>query len=234
VRKAVKMPLFASINCANATTWPEYARQLEDTGVNGLELNFYSPPLDPDVLSTEIEKAEIDTLAAVRSAVKIPVAVKLHPYYTSLMNVVAGFEAAGANAFVLFNRLFQPDIDVDTESKRAVADLSEPRDSLVSLRWTALLANSLRADIAASTGISSGRGVAKMILAGAKAVQIASVLYREDASHIGRMLEDLSSWMGEHGYANIAAFRGKLAKRQSSDAWSFERGQYIKAVIGID
>jgi dihydroorotate dehydrogenase (fumarate) len=234
VRKAVKMPLFASINCTNAKTWATYARQLQDTGVDGLELNFYSPPLDPSVTAHEIEKREIDTLAAVRAAVKIPIAVKLHPYYTSMMNVVAGFESAGANGFVLFNRLFQPDIDVDTEAKRATADFSEPRDSLVPLRWTALLTNTLRADIAASTGVQSGRDVAKMILAGAKAVQIAGILYREDASHIQTMLRDLSTWMEGHGYQNVEAFRGKLAKGQSSDAWSFERGQYIKAVVGID
>jgi dihydroorotate dehydrogenase (fumarate) len=234
VRTAVKMPLFASLNCANSKTWPEYARQLQETGVDGLELNFYSPPIDADVRAGEIEKREIETLAAVRSAVKIPIAVKLHPYYTSLMNVVAGFQAAGANGLVLFNRLFQPDIDVETETKRAFADLSEPRDSLVALRWTALLANSVQVDIASSTGIQSGRDVAKMILAGAKAVQIASILYREDSSHIRKMLADLSSWMQEHQYASIDAFRGKLAKTRSSDAWSFERGQYIKAVVGID
>jgi dihydroorotate dehydrogenase (fumarate) len=234
VRKAVKMPLFASINCSNPSTWPEYARQLQDTGVDGLELNFYSPPLDPSVSSSTIEQHEKDVVAAVRSAVKIPIAVKLHPFYTSVMNVVAGFEAEGANGFVLFNRLFQPDIDIDAETKRAVADFSDPRDSLVALRWTALLANELRADIAASTGIQSGRDVAKMILAGAKAVQIAGVLYREKAAHIPKMLAELSAWMDSRGYANIEAFRGKLAKRQSSDAWSFERGQYIKAVVGID
>jgi dihydroorotate dehydrogenase (fumarate) len=234
VRKAVKMPLFASINCVNVGTWAEYARLLQDTGVDGLELNFYSPPLDDKVGGAEIEKREIDTLLAVRSAVKIPIAVKLHPYYTSMMNVAAGFEAAGANGFVFFNRLFQPDIDVDTEDKAAAADLSGPRDSFVPLRWTALASQKLKADIAASGGIESGRDVAKMILAGAKSVQIVSVLYRQDASHIQKMLTDLSSWMDEHRYANIDGFLGKLARKRASDAWSFERGQYIKAVVGID
>jgi dihydroorotate dehydrogenase (fumarate) len=234
VRKAVKMPLFASINCVNASTWAKYARMLEDTGVDGLELNFYSPPIDRDVRSTAIEKREIDTFASVRSAVKIPIEVKLHPYYTSIPNVVAAFEAAGANGFVFFNRLFQPDIDVDAEKRAPSADLTGTRDSLVPLRWTALLAKSLRADIVAGTGIESGRDVAKMILAGAKAVQIVSVLYRESPSHIQTMLAELSSWMDEHSYTDIDSFRGKLAQESANNLWSFARGQYIRAVVGID
>jgi dihydroorotate dehydrogenase (fumarate) len=234
MRKAVKMPLFASLNCVNLATWGEYAKQLQDTGVDGLELNFYSPPLDAAVRGSEIEKRELDTFAQVRSAVKLPIAVKLHPQYTSLMNVVAGFQAAGANGFVLFNKLFQPDIDIDTESKRASADFSVPQEALVSLRWTALLSESVRADIASGTGIGTGRDVAKMILAGAKAVQIAGALYRHGPSHIKVMLDDLSTWMDAHGYARLDGFRGKLAKRTTADAWSFERGQYIKAVVGFD
>jgi dihydroorotate dehydrogenase (fumarate) len=165
VRKAVKIPLFASANCVNAGTWPQYARMLEDTGVDGLELNFYSPPMDREVSPAEIERREIETFASVRAAVKIPIEVKLHPYYTNLTRVVAGFEAAGANGFVFFNRLFQPDIDVDAEKSAPSADLTGPRDSLVALRWTALLAKSLHTDVVASTGIQSGRDVAKMILA---------------------------------------------------------------------
>jgi hypothetical protein len=118
-RKAVKFPLFASLNCINSGSWVEYAKQLADTGVNGLELNFYSPSLSPDVLSGDIEKKEADVVAQVRAAVKLPIAVKLHPYYTSLMNVAARFEKAGANALILFNRLFEPDIDVDAVAKKA-------------------------------------------------------------------------------------------------------------------
>lgn len=233
-RKAVKMPLFASINCVSLESWAEYARQLESTGVDGIELNFYSPALHPSVGGSDIEKRELDVFAEVRAAVKIPIAVKLHPHYTSLMNVVAAFEKAGADAFVLFNRLFLPDIDVDSEHKVANLQLSQPGDSLVSLRWVALLRDRIKADIVASTGISSGRDVVKMILAGAKAVQIVSVLYREEPRHIRKMLDELLSWMAEHGYENLAAFRSKLGQKAGDDAWSFERGQYIKAVVGFD
>jgi len=227
------MPLFASINCISGGAWPEYARQLEQTGVSGLELNFYSPAIDSDVTAAQIEKREVDVLAKVRDAVKIPIAVKLHPYYTSLMNVVASFERVGANAFVLFNRLFQPDIDTERETRVAGLHLSQSGDSLVPLRWVALLYPRIKSDLFASTGITSGRDVAKMILAGARAVQIASVLYRQEPGHIRTMLSDLSGWMQSHGHDRLDAFRGKLAKK-GGEAWSFERGQYIKAVIGYD
>ena len=233
-RSAVKMPLFASLNCINRETWVSYARQLADTGVDGLELNFYSPPLDATVTAGDIEAREIETLAEVCDAVKVPVAVKLHPHYTSLMNVAARFHEVGAKGLVLFNRLFQPDIDVDREEKMAQVQLTHPHDSLVPLRWTALLSQRVQADILASTGIDSGRDVAKMLLAGATAVQVVSTLYRNSPKHIGVMLAELSAWMDARGYKTLADCRGKLARPKLSDAWSFERGQYVKALIGFD
>ncbi len=233
-RKAVKMPLFASINCTTKVAWGEYAKQLESTGVDGIELNFYSPALDPAVSAADIERRELSALERVRGAVKIPIAVKLHPHYTSLMNVVSRYEKAGANAFVLFNRLLQPDIDVDAQAHHSGLTLSNPGESLLPLRWVALLGDRVKADLAASTGIWTGRDVAKMILAGAKVVQIVSVLYREQPAHIRKMLADLSSWMDAQGYADLSAFRGKLAQKQDTDVWSYARGQYIKALVGVE
>ncbi len=233
-RKAVRFPLFASLNCINSPSWVEYAKQLADTGVNGLELNFYSPALSPDVTSGDIEKKEADQVAAVRAAVKLPIAVKLHPYYTSLMSVVARFEKAGANGFVLFNRLFEPDIDVETLAKRAAYHPSDPRDSLVALRWLALLSPRSKADLVGSSGVSSGRDIARLVLAGANSVQAVSALLKSPGPSVQRMLGELETWMKDHQFENLAAFRGKLAGRKDSDAWSFERGQYIKAIVGID
>jgi dihydroorotate dehydrogenase (fumarate) len=233
-RKAVKMPLFASINCTSKVAWGEYAKQLEGTGVDGIELNFYSPALDPLVSAADIERRELSALERVRASVKIPIAVKLHPHYTSLMNVVSRYEKAGANGFVLFNRLMQPDIDVDAEARHMGISLSHPGESLQSLRWVALLSDRSKADLVASTGIWTGRDVAKMVLAGAKAVQIVSVLYREQPAHIAKMLSELTGWMDNHGYPDLAAFRGKLAQKQDTDAWSYARGQYIKALVGVD
>ena len=233
-RKAVKMPLFASLNCVSRVTWGDYAKQLEGTGVNGIELNFYSPALDPEIAASDIEQREISILERVRAAVKIPIAVKLHPHYTSLMNVVSRMETAGANAFVLFNRLLQPDIDVDTLTRYSSVSLSSPGESLLPLRWVAILHDRVKADLVATTGIWTGRDVAKMVLVGAKAVQVVSVLYRAQPTHIQKMLAELSSWMDAHNFANLDAFRGKLGQKQGVDAWSFARGQYIKALVGVD
>jgi dihydroorotate dehydrogenase (fumarate) len=233
-RKAVSMPIFASLNCVNRVTWSEYAKQLEGTGVNGLELNFYSPALDPAMGAADIERRELSTLERVRAAVKLPIAVKLHPHYTSLMNVVSRFEGAGANAFVLFNRLLQPDIDVDRLIQRTSVSLSSSTESLLPLRWIALLQDRVKADLVATTGIWTGQDVAKMILVGAKAVQVVSVLYREQAGHIQKMLNELSSWMDTHKFGSLDAFRGKMGQKQGTDPWFFARGQYIKALVGVD
>ena len=233
-RKAVKLPLFASLNCINAPSWVEYARQLADTGVSGLELNFYSPALSPDVTSADIEKKEADQVAKVRAAVKLPIAVKLHPYYTSLMNVVSSFEKAGANAFIMFNRLFEPDIDADTLTKRAAFRPSESHDSLVALRWLGLLSKRCKADLVGSTGVASGKDIARLILAGANSVQAVSAIMKGQGAGVQKMLGELDAWMTEHKFANLAAFRGKLAGSKDSDAWSYDRGQYIKAIVGID
>ena len=233
-RKAVKFPIFASLNCINPSSWVEYAKQLADTGVNGLELNFYSPALSPDVTGGDIEKKEADIVAKVRAAVKLPLAVKLHPYYTSLMNVVAGFEKAGANGFVLFNRLFEPDIDTDGVAKRAAFRPSESHDSLVALRWLGLLSKRSKADLVGSTGVGSGKDIARLILAGANSVQAVSALLKSQGAGVQKLLGELDTWMNEHKFANLAAFRGKLAGTKDSDAWGYDRGQYIKAIVGIE
>jgi dihydroorotate dehydrogenase (fumarate) len=234
VRKAVKFPLFASLNCLNTDSWVEYAIQLADTGVNGLELNFYSPALSPEVTSGDIEKREADFVAKVRAAVKLPLAVKLHPFYTSMMNVVSRFEKAGANAFILFNRLFEPDIDVDAVAKRAAYHPSDSQDSLVAVRWLGLLSKRVKADLVGSTGVTTGKDIARLLLAGANSVQAVSAVLKGQGAAVQKMLGELEAWMNEHKFANLAAFRGKLAGAKDSDAWGFERGQYIKAIVGIE
>lgn len=233
-RKAVRMPLFASLNAVDRETWVEYAKELEATGVNGLELNFYSPPLDKTVNALEIEKLEVETLAAVVDAVKIPVSVKLHPFYTSLLNHSNNLTNAGAKALVLFNRLFEPDIDITKEAKKATLHLSSAADNRLPMRWTALIHGNTNADIISSTGIMSGKDVIKMILAGAQAVQITSTVYGNGIGHIRKMLGEMDGWMKEHKHPNLADFRGKVAQLRAEDPWHFERGQYIKAILGFD
>ena len=233
-RKAVEMPLFASLNAINDDVWLDYAKQLAETGVNGLELNFYSLPLSAEMSSNEIEKKELEVFARVREAVKIPLAVKLHPYYTSMLNVASEFDKLGADAVILFNRLWQPDIDVEKEKEESQLVLSSSTDSQVALRWTGLLYKQIEAEIVANTGIMEGTDVVKAILAGASSVQVVSTLYKNKLTKVGDMVDQLSSWMDGKGYENLAAFRGKLAKHNRKDPWSFERAQYIKALLGFD
>jgi dihydroorotate dehydrogenase (fumarate) len=232
-RKAVKIPLIASINCLTEVQWSEYAKALEGTGVDALELNLYTPTRDVNTTAAQIEDREVRILDEVRRAVKIPIGVKLNPFYTNLANVVKRFEEAGANGIVMFNRLFQPDIDVDQEVKRARYQETDSHDTLLPLRWIALLSGQVSAGIAASTGISSGRDMAKVILAGARATQVVGVLLREKPAHIGRMLEEFTAWMNLHGYKNIEEFRGKLARVNPGDSWNFTASQYVEGLIGL-
>ncbi len=232
-RKAVKIPLIASINCVTKVEWAEYAKALEGAGVDGIELNLYSAVNDLGVTAADIENRELEILNEVRNAVRIPIGIKLHPFYTNLLNVVSRFEEAGADGFVMFNRLFQPDIDVDAEVKKARYLETDSRDSLLPMRWIALLTNRLRAGIAASTGISSGRDMAKMILAGARATQVVGAIIREKPAHIGKMLDELRAWMDSHGYANIEDFRGKLARLNPNDTWGFTTSQYVEGLLGL-
>jgi dihydroorotate dehydrogenase (fumarate) len=206
-RKAVKIPLIASINCVTKVEWAETA--------------------------ADIESRELEILNEVRNAVHIPIGVKLHPFYTNLYNVVSRFEEAGADGFVMFNRLFQPDIDVENETKKARYQETDSRDALLPLRWVALMSNHIRAGIAASTGISSGKDVAKMILAGARATQIVGVIMREKPAHISKMLAELGDWMDAHGYKNLEDFRGKLARVTPGDAWTFSASQYVEGLLGL-
>jgi dihydroorotate dehydrogenase (fumarate) len=233
-RKEVSLPLIASLNAVGEQTWVDYAKQLAETGVNGLELNFYSQPLDFKISGADIEKAELDIFKKVRAAVDIPIAVKLHAQYTSLFHTVNAFDRAGANAVVLFNRFFQPDINIETEEEVHKLRLTHGGGGGTTLRWTGLLSGGLNADIAASTGIESGEDAIKMILAGANAVQVVSALYRNGVSHIQTILSDMSAWMEGKGYKTISDFRGKLSKERSDNPWALERAQYVKGLIGFD
>lgn len=233
-KKAVKIPIFASLNAVNPKIWVEYARKLAETGVDGLELNFYSPPVSPELSGHDLEQQELDTFSKVREAVKIPISVKLHPFYTNIFHMAKSFDQRGANAIVLFNRLFQPDIDIKAQEERSQLRLSGSNDALVSLRWMALLYGNLEAELVAATGINSGKEMIKMILAGANSVQVVSALYKNKITHISAMLEELSNWMDENKYSTLEDFRGKVSKKQVKDPWSFERGHYIKALLGFD
>jgi dihydroorotate dehydrogenase (fumarate) len=227
-RAAVKMPLIASLNAASPGNWVTYARQLEATGVDGLELNVYAVAADPRRDGRDIERELIEIVAAVRAETKLPMAVKLSPFYTAFSNVARAVDQAGADALVLFNRFLQPDIDPATETPLTGMVLSTPDELRLPLRWTALLFGRIEAEIALSTGVHSGLDAAKALLAGAQVVQTASALLQNGIPFLSTMLRQLEGWMGEHGYSRLDEFRGSLSQKESADPFAYERAQYVR------
>jgi dihydroorotate dehydrogenase (fumarate) len=230
-RRAVDMPVFASLNAVSPGAWTSYAKQLEETGVAGLEINYYVVATDPDVPGSELEKRLFDIVESVTSEVSIPVAVKLSPYYSSAPYIVKEIEKRGAKAAVLFNRFLQPDIDVDAEELENNMAWSTPDELKVPLRWVALLYGRTGIDLALNTGVHSGRDMAKALLAGASVVQVASAILENGLPYISTMLMDLQGWMEEKDYEKIADFRGKVSQQNVDDAFGFERAQYMKLLM---
>jgi dihydroorotate dehydrogenase (fumarate) len=230
-RRAVKMPIFASLNCITSGSWVSYAKQLAETGIDGLEINYYTVAADPTKPGSEVEKILCDIVAQVTAEISIPVAVKLSPYYTSTANVVAELEKCGAKAVVLFNRFLQPDIDIDAETITNEMTYSTPMEMRVPLRWIALLYGRVGVDLALNTGCHSGTDVIKSVLAGASAVQIAAALMQNGLPYLSTMLLDLESWMDEKGYRSLADFRGKVSQKNIPDPFGFERAQYMQLLM---
>ena len=230
-RRAVSMPIFASLNAVNPGAWVEYAKQLEETGIDGLEVNYYTVNADINRTGSDMEKALYEIVASVKDAVKIPVAVKPGAAYTSIANVVSELDKHGANAVVLFNRFLQPDIDVDMEELTNHMTYSHPEEMRMPLRWVALLYGRVKLDMALNTGVHSGRDIARAILAGATTVQVASALLENGLPYISTMLMDLQGWMGEKGYDSLDEFRGNLSQQNVEDPFGFERAQYMKLLL---
>lgn len=230
-RKAVKMPLIASLNAVSPGGWVKYAEQLEGTGVDGLELNVYAVATDPARPGAEIERELYQIVEAVRSEVKLPMALKLSPFYTSTVNVAAELDQRGVNGLVLFNRFLQPDIDPRTETLLSTMVHSTPAELKIPLRWVALLYGRVKADLAVSTGVHSGTDLAKTLLAGACVAHTAAALLQNGIPYLSTMLRELEGWMEEHGYASVADFRGKLSQKQADDPFLFERAQYVRLLI---
>ncbi len=230
-RKAVSFPLFGSLNATSMGKWLEYAKQLEDAGCNGLELNLYSLETDPSKSAAEIEQQSLDVVAEVKSSVSIPVAVKLSPWYTSVANFAARLQETGIDGLVLFNRFYQPTINPDTEELEIRLALSEPEETRLPLRWIAILSDVLDVELAASTGVHTGADVIRQLLAGAQVTQVVSTIYRNGIDHITTMNSALAEWMDDKGYETIEDFRGALSQRNVADPYAFERAQYVTLLM---
>ena len=230
-REAVKIPVIASLNAVARATWVDYARQLADQGVDGLELNFFATPRDFGVAGSSVEDEQLEIVRDVRAAVKIPFAVKLSVFYSNPLNLIARMDREGASAFVLFNRFFQPDINTETESITQPFNFSIQADNRLPLRFAGLLHGKIKADVCASTGIMTGADVVKMILAGASSVQVVTGLYRQGVKSIRTMLDEITRWMDGRSYGSIDAFRGKLSAKNAKDPWAYTRAQYAKMLL---
>ncbi|MCX6239650.1 MAG: dihydroorotate dehydrogenase-like protein [Bacteroidia bacterium] len=227
----VDIPVFASLNAMYNESWEEYAVALEKTGVAGLELNFYDVPVDGNSSGSKIEEKQVRILTKLKNIIKIPISAKLSPFYANPLNLVAQMDKTGVNGFVLFNRFFQPEINIETEEFFYPFDLTHQKDYQLSLRFAGLLFGNIGADICASRGISDGNDVIKMLLAGADSVQVVSAVYKNKASHITNMIEILEEWMDARGYKTINEFKGKLSMKNIKDPYAYKRAQYVDILM---
>ncbi|HEX9307682.1 MAG TPA: dihydroorotate dehydrogenase-like protein [Anaeromyxobacter sp.] len=230
-KKVLEIPVIASLNCAAPGSWTGYARDIEQAGADALEVNLYAVEADPEVSSAEVEARYVDIVQGVRSAVRIPIAVKLSPYFTALAHFVHRLDRAGANGLVLFNRFLQPDISLEKMAATPTMTLSSPAEALVPLRWIALLHGRVRAHLAASTGVYDAQGVVKQILAGAQVVQLASTLVKNGIPHMGKILAGVEDFLDKRGFGSVDAARGTLSQRSVQDPGAFERAQYVHLIL---
>ncbi len=230
VKRAVKeigIPVIASLNAVHPATWIEYSKALSDTDVAGIELNMYSTPTDPSLGGARIESSQIKLLKDIRKEISIPISVKLSYFYTNPLNYIKKADPS-VDGFVLFNRFMQPTINTMTMETEYGNIHSDPMDNRIPLRYTGLLYGKIGSDICASGGIHSGEDAAKIILAGASAVQTVSALYAKGIGHLETMKRDLNDWMDAKGFARISDIKGKLSAKNLADPDAYSRSQYIK------
>ncbi len=228
-KEKTNIPIIASINCTTSTEWISFAKDLESTGIDGIELNIFIIPSNIDQDSDEIEKKYFEIIKSVLKIVNIPVAVKISPYFSSLAKMIKKLSETGIKGLVLFNRFFSPDIDIENMSLISSDIYSSSHEISRPLRWIGLMSPHTKdCDISASTGIHNGYDLVKVLLAGATAAQITSTLYKNGFNQIEEMIKELKVWMTRHDYDKISDFKGKLAADQAQDNATYERAQFIK------
>ncbi len=233
-KEKVKIPIIASINCISGAEWLSFAKSIEDAGADGLELNVFVLPSDPEKSGGQNEAVYFDIVNKVLKTVNIPVALKISYYFSSLAQMVTKLSWTGIKGLVLFNRFFSPDIDIENFEVKTSNVFSTPSDLALSLRWIAMMSSHVKCDLAASTGVHSGKALIKQLLAGANAVQVASVLYKKGFKEIESMIEELGSWMERKNFTNIDQFRGKMSIDQAKNPAAYERVQFMKHFSGIE
>lgn len=232
--RAVDIPIIASLNGITDRGWIDYARQIEETGADALELNIYMIPMSPCMTGQEVENNYISILKAVKRAVTIPVAVKLGPYFSSIGHMAGQLADAGADGLVLFNRFYQPDIDLGQLTLLPSLELSSPKEIRLPLLWIGVLAGQVRASLAASTGVESADEIVKYLLAGADVVMTTSALLRHGVGYMEMLVDGLKSWLTARDIETLDRIRGRLSQCNVADAAAFARANYIRVLQGYE
>jgi dihydroorotate dehydrogenase (fumarate) len=230
LKKALNIPVIGSLNGVSKGGWTNYAKRIQEAGADALELNLYYLSTDPNLTSTELEDAQVELVAEVRSAITIPLSVKLSPYVTSLPNFAKRIIEAGANGLVLFNRFYQPDFDLDELDIVHSLDLSTSAEVRLPLRWISILSSKIHTDYALTSGIHTAQDVLKAMMAGAKVAMTASTLLENGERAIPPLLADLETWMKEHEYESIEQMQGSMSQRNVKEPAAFERANYMKVL----
>jgi len=231
-KKATRIPIIASLNGSSEGGWTEYAKKIQQAGADAIELNIYYIPTDMNLTGTEVEMNYLDILKAVKANVTIPVAMKLSPFFSNFANMAKRLDMAGANGLVLFNRFYQPDIELESLEVKPNILLSTPMAMRLPLRWIALLHNRVKASLAATSGIHRASDVLKMLMAGADVTMLCSTLIRHGIPQIAIVERDLVAWLNEHDYESVNQLRGSLSQVKCAEPAAFERAQYMKALTG--
>lgn len=232
-KKAVNIPIIASLNGYYSGGWVQYARLLEAAGADAIELNIYYLATKPNIRGQEIEDMYLKLVRDVKAAVKVPVAVKLSPYFSALANMASRLDEVGADGLVLFNRFYQPDIDLVTREVVSSLDLSTQAEMRIRLRWTAVLSSIIKADLAVTGGVKEGSDIIKCMLAGAKITAVASVLIDNGIDYIKTMLEEVETWMAENGEESLAAIQGSMSQQRVTDPAAFARANYMNVLKSL-
>ncbi|MGO9123646.1 MAG: dihydroorotate dehydrogenase-like protein [Terriglobales bacterium] len=232
-KKAVSVPIIASLNGTTVGGWTQYAKLIEQAGADALECNIYSIPTNPDLTSSAVEQEYFDILQAVQSAVTIPVAVKLSPFFSNMANMAKRLDEAGVNGLVLFNRFYQPDINLDELEIQPNVLLSTPQALRLPLTWIGILYGRVRASLAATSGVHGAEDVIKLLMVGADVTMLCSALLRNGVSHLRYIEAGLLEWMETHEYESVQQMRGSMSQIRCPNPSAFERAQYMKAVKGV-
>jgi dihydroorotate dehydrogenase (fumarate) len=229
-KRALGIPIIGSLNCTTLGGWISYARRITEAGADALELNIYRIPTRTDVTGSTIENIYLETVRSVRAATKIPLAVKLSPYFSSFANVAASLDALNVDGLVLFNRFYQPDIDLEKIEVAPNLTLSIPADMRLPLHWIGILYGKVRASLAATSGIYQAQDVIKLLMAGADVTMLCSALMRHGITHIQRIEMDLIAWLKEHGRKSLHELKGIMSQQNCSNPSAFERAQYVRGL----